>query len=195
MKLLVQMRCAAPSAPTSTIISRSASALITSRRRSRSQMATTSTGRVRAAGRRRVGMQSVSSCSLHRSGGASASAASARSGRRRPAAEINFARVLSPFGSQKTSDLGLSRRGLFKDVLGWPELNKTGHRPKNLKTRGGPKNRGGRSAKAGNQLGTGSSPRICTIPHCCGCAAADRTALRPRVPPTPFVPADGAYSM
>ena len=30
-----------------------------------------------------------------------------------------FAQVLSPFGSQKTSDLGLSRRGLFKDVLGW----------------------------------------------------------------------------
>ena len=30
-----------------------------------------------------------------------------------------FTRVLSPFGSQKTSDLGLSRRGLFEDVLVW----------------------------------------------------------------------------
>ena len=30
----------------------------------------------------------------------------------------NFARVVSPFGSQKTSDSGLSRRGFFKDVLG-----------------------------------------------------------------------------
>ena len=27
--------------------------------------------------------------------------------------------VLSPFRPQKTSDLGLSQRGLFKDVLGW----------------------------------------------------------------------------
>ena len=63
--------------------------------------------------------------------------------------------ILSPFGSQKTLDLGLSRWGLFKDALGWSDFKKTDNRPKNLKTRGGPKNRGGRTAKAGNQLGTG----------------------------------------
>ena len=52
-----------------------------------------------------------------------------------------FCVVLSPFESQKTSDLGSSRRGLFKDVLGWSEFQKTDHRPKNPKTRGEPKNR------------------------------------------------------
>ena len=68
--------------------------------------------------------------------------------------------VLSTFESQKTSDLGLSRREVFKDVLGWSEFQKTDHRPKNPKTRDGPKNRDGRSPKAGNQLSAGS----CHVP-------------------------------
>ena len=38
-----------------------------------------------------------------------------------------FCVVLSPFESQKTSDVGLSRWGPFKDVLGWSEFQKTDH--------------------------------------------------------------------
>ena len=43
-----------------------------------------------------------------------------------------FCVVLSPFESQKTSDLGLSRRGPFKDLLGWSDFQKN-NRPTNQK--------------------------------------------------------------
>ena len=57
--------------------------------------------------------------------------------------------VLTPFESQKTSDLGLSRRGLFKDALGWSEFQKETTDPKTQKRGTDPKTGTGGLRKPG----------------------------------------------
>ena len=66
-------------------------------------------------------------------------------------------------------------------MLGWFDFKKTDNRPKNLKTRGEPKNRGGRTPKAGNQLGTGSAPRaFADLRRAAGSVVAPGFVVSPR---------------